>query len=110
MEEKGIYEMIENDCYNSSLAKQSGNTATSTMGMATVSMTGHSSSLKCFRVIVMVAILLNSVLIIGVGAALAYYQTQFTEINQKINQGLTSELSNASTSGPPGPQGTYMHL
>ena len=107
MAESSIYELTENDCY-SSLTKQRENTATSTMGMTRVSTTGHSSS-KCFHAIVVLAILLNFLLIIGVGAALAYYQTKMASEVKEINQGLVSRLSNGSTSGPagpPGPQGT----
>ena len=112
MSDNHIYEMTENDCYPT-LMKQQENTMSQYHGKGAGSTIGHppSNQSKWFRVIVVLvmAILLNFLLIIGVGAALFYYQTkmasEITEINQEINQGfMGGERSN--TSVPPGPQGT----
>ena len=97
-----IYELTENKSYSK--------VQRSTLGTAASSTTGYlpSNQSKWFRVIVVLAIL-NFLLIIGVGAALAYYQakmaSEIAEISQEINQGLTSGLFDGSISGPPGPQG-----
>ena len=99
MTENHIYEMTENECYPT-LTKQQGNAATSTMATTAGSTSGPSQSMW-FRVIVVLAIFINFLLIIGVGAALFYYQTKMAF---DINQGLTNGLSNRNTSGPPGPQ------
>ena len=111
--DENIYELTENESY-SELQNNKGTAASSTVASST---TGYSPSnqSKCFHVILVLAILLNFLLIIGVGAALVYYQTkmasEIAEISQEINQGLTSGLFDGSTSdGPPGPQGTLCIL
>ena len=99
MVDNPIYEATEYEC--PTLSTLPDNTMSQYHGKA-----APSNQPKWFRVIVVLALLLNFLLIIGLGAALFYYQnTEVTKIRQELNRGITSGLSDRNTSGSPELQG-----